>query len=245
MATLRSLVLESIRSQAASSIFIFGGPGTGKTLSVRAALSEVTNLIKRRKIDAHLVYVNAGQTRSPYYTMLEIVRQMGINAAPSGWQFARLKFEFERARDAKPTIIAVDEVDSLLYKEREPLIYYLNRQPYVTLVLISNSFSDVANLPARAKSSLQPIPLVFYPYNARQAGEILKERAKHAFKPGTVPADVLQAAAKAAGKLGDIRFGFNLLLLAGLAGEASRRSTVSIKDLNSFLSGLNEIFTTS
>jgi len=39
MRALRSLILESIRSQAASCIFIFGKPGTGKTLCVRAALS--------------------------------------------------------------------------------------------------------------------------------------------------------------------------------------------------------------
>lgn len=37
MRVLRSLILENIRSQAARCIFVFGKPGTGKTLCVRAA----------------------------------------------------------------------------------------------------------------------------------------------------------------------------------------------------------------
>ncbi len=72
---------------------------------------------------------------------------MGVDAPPSGWQFSILKYEFELVKDKKPTIIAVDEVDTLLYKEREPLIYYLNRQPYISLILISNQFSDLTNFP--------------------------------------------------------------------------------------------------
>jgi cell division control protein 6 len=189
-----------------------------------------------------VVYVNAGQTRSPYYTMLEILREMGVDAPPSGWQFSRLKYEFERVKDGKPTIIAVDEVDTLLYKEREPLIYYLNRQPYISLILISNQFSDLTNLPPRAKSSLQPIPLIFHPYSAEDVYLILKERVKHAFRSGVVEDGVLHAAAKAAEEIGDIRFGFNLLLLVGLAAEASDKRAVRMEDLEVFTSGLKVVF---
>ena len=242
MRALRSLILENIRSQAASCIFIFGKPGTGKTLCVRAALSELTRFLRRKGLMAHVAYVNAGQTRSPYYTMLEILRQMGVDAPPSGWQFSRLKYEFERAKDAKPTIIAVDEVDTLLYKEREPLIYYLNRQPHISLILISNQFSDLTNLPPRAKSSLQPIPIIFHPYSAKDAYLILKERVKHAFRPGTVEEEALHAAAQAVDEIGDIRFGFNLLLLAGLAAEASDKRTIRMQDLEPFTSSLKEVF---
>jgi Cdc6-like AAA superfamily ATPase len=174
--------------------------------------------------------------------MLEILRGMDVDAPPSGWQFSRLKYEFERVKDAKPTIIAVDEVDTLLFKEREPLIYYLNRQPYISLVLISNQFSDLTNLPPRAKSSLQPIPLIFHPYGPEDAYLILKGRVRHAFRPGAVEDEVLHAAAKAAAEIGDIRFGFNLLLLAGLAAEASDKRAVRIEDLNAFTTGLKEVF---
>jgi DNA replication protein DnaC len=54
MRALRALILENIRSQAVSCIFIFGKPGTGKTLCVRAALTELTKFLKRKKIAAHV-----------------------------------------------------------------------------------------------------------------------------------------------------------------------------------------------
>ena len=81
----------------------------------------------------------------------------------SGWQMTRLKQELERIIASTPVLIAIDEVDTLLFKEREPLVYYLNRLLNVTLVLVSNRFEDLSGLPERAKSSLQPIPVIFSP----------------------------------------------------------------------------------
>jgi hypothetical protein len=43
-------------------------------------------------------------------------------------------------------------------------------------------------------------------------------------------------------EIGDIRFGFNLLLLAGLAAEASDKTAVRMEDLKAFTSGLKEVF---
>jgi len=59
--------LESCRN-----IFIFGKPGTGKTLCVRYALDQLKSYAAEMRLDLGVVYVNAGRTRSPYYTMLEI-----------------------------------------------------------------------------------------------------------------------------------------------------------------------------
>ncbi len=53
----------------------------------------------------------------------------------------------------------------------------------------------------------------------------------------------MHATAKAAAEIGDIRFGFNLLLLAGLAAEASDKRAVRMEDLEAFTSGLKEVFT--
>ncbi len=49
--------------------------------------------------------------------------------------------------------MAIDEVDALLAKQREPLVYYLNRLPGTTLILISNGFQDLKRLPPREKVS--------------------------------------------------------------------------------------------
>ncbi|MBS7623839.1 hypothetical protein KEJ39_09270 [Candidatus Bathyarchaeota archaeon] len=103
---------------------------------------------------------------NPYFTLMEVVRQLGVAVPSSGWQMTRLKEELERIIAPVPVPVAIDEVDAILFKEREPLVYYLNRLPNVTLVLVSNRFEDLAGVPARAKSSLQPVPVIFPPHTA-------------------------------------------------------------------------------
>jgi len=200
-------------------VFVFGKPGTGKTLCVQYVLQRVREYAVSKSLDVLVVYVNVGKTRSPYFTLLEIVRAIGVNVSSSGWQFIRLKEEFERVRGCRPIVIALDEVESLVLKEREPLIYYLNRQPNVTLVLISNKFEDIARLPDRAKSTLQPLPVKFGAYTKEEAKQILAERVAKAFQPDVVPEWLLEGLGLVAEKRGDLRICFNVLLTAGLLAE--------------------------
>lgn len=57
----------------------------------------------------HAAYLNAGRTRNPYFTLLEIAKSMGVDAPVSGWQVSHLKMEFEGRRESEPMIVAVDE----------------------------------------------------------------------------------------------------------------------------------------
>ena len=175
--------------------------------------------VEAKNLDVLVVYVNVGKTRSPYFTFLEIVRAVGVDAPSSGWQFSRLKEEFERVKADKPIIIAIDEFESLIFKQREPLVYYLNRQPKVTLVLISNKFEDISGLPGRAKSSLQALPIEFEGYSKDVAKKILMERVEKAFQPSAVEEKFVDWLAEFPSKVGDIRVCFNILLTAGLLAE--------------------------
>ena len=183
-------------------------------------LDRTTAFVELKGLDVLVVYVkNGGKTRSPYFTLLEIVRKIGVRAPASGWQFSRLKQEFEKVRDDRPIVIAIDEFESLIFKQREPLIYYLNRQPKVTLILISNKFEDIAGLPKRAKSTLQPLPIKFDGYGSDVAKKILVERIEEAFQPGAVEEKFIDWLAEIPSEVGDIRICFNILLTAGLLAE--------------------------
>ena len=228
---LASVLSEVFRSRSCRNIFIFGEPGTGKTLCVRYALDQLKSYAAEMRLDLGVVYVNAGRTRSPYYTMLEIVRALGVDVPDVGWQFSRLKQAFEKIVTMKPVIIAVDEMEALIFKQREPLIYYLNRQRNTTLILISNKFSDVSALPPRAKSTLQPMVAKFNPYTPEEAEEILAERVEKAFQPNTIPRKILRKVAEAASKAGDIRVGFSILLTAGYLAERDGRGKIRLDDL--------------
>jgi cell division control protein 6 len=230
--SLSLLLAPALRGGAGRNVYIAGVPGTGKTLTVRYVLGQLKGHLRKAGLLMHVAYVNAGRTRSPYFTLLEIARSLGVDAPASGWQFSRLKMEFEARRGSEPMVVAIDEADALLFKVREPLIYYLNRQENMTLILITNRWDDLAGLPPRARSTLQLAPLIFKPYTAEEAKHILQERAVRAFKPGAVNDETLDEAAALAAEMHDIRVGFNLLLTAGLLAEAQARSRVDLVDLD-------------
>ncbi|MCK4424588.1 AAA family ATPase [Candidatus Bathyarchaeota archaeon] len=224
---------EIFRAGQARNLFIHGKPGTGKTVCIRHLLSEINRHTQQTNAPVMATYVNAGRTRTPYYTMLEIVKGLGLNVPDAGWQMFRLKQAFERLLRDKSIVIAIDEVDSIIFKEKEPLVYYLNRQPKTTLILLSNTVEDATQLPERALSTLQPRLLLLKPYTFEETKKILKERVEYAFQPGVISNKLLNKVAKIASKTGDIRLGFSLLLSAGHAAEVAGKSRIDAEDVQS------------
>jgi Cdc6-like AAA superfamily ATPase len=210
----------------ARNLFVYGEPGTGKTVCVTYVLKEVAKHAVEIGKPVQTAYVNAGKTRNPYYTMEEIVRQLGIKVPAAGWQTFRLKRVFEDLLATKSVLIAVDEVDSVLFKEKEPLVYYLSRQPRTTLILISNDVGDAVKLPKRALSTLQPILIPMAPYTKEETLEILKERIDQACTPGTFDPDALTFTAEATALMKDVRFGFRVLLTAASMAQKAGKQTV-------------------
>jgi Cdc6-like AAA superfamily ATPase len=173
--------------------------------------------------------------------MAEIVKQLGVNVPSAGWQMFRLKQAFEGLLTAKSLLIAVDEVDSILFKEKEPLVYYLSRQPKTTLILISNNVDDVVRLPERALSTLQPVLIYIEPYTREETTQILRERVERACKPNTIADKLLTIIAKTASDVGDVRFGFRVLLTAALLADTAQRQTIEAGDIASAFKDENRV----
>jgi cell division control protein 6 len=216
----------------ARNMFIWGRPGTGKTASVQYLLNEVQKHSIKTNSPVATAYVNTGRTRNPYYTLLEILKQLNISVPEVGWQFFRLKQAFENTLKEKSVLIAIDEVENILFKEKEPLIYYLNRQPKTTLILISNKLSQATQLPERCLSTLQPEMLLFNPYSENEAFQILKARVQKAFKPNVISDELLWTIANATEEMSDIRFGISMLLTAGQSAEQNQRASINNKDVD-------------
>jgi len=229
--TIATLMSELFSSGQARNLFIYGKPGTGKTVLVRYLLDEIAKHADETKLPILTVYVNAGKTRTPYYAMSEILKGLGVNIPCAGWQIFRLKRTFEQVTQARSTVIAIDEVDSIIFKEKEPLVYYLNRQPKTTLILISNRIEDAVNLPVRALSTLQPVLISLEPYALEQALTIIRERAEQALKPNTITEKLLNTIAKVACDKGDIRRGFHILLSAATLAEKARKQRIEASDI--------------
>jgi cell division control protein 6 len=229
--TIAALMSELFRSGQARNLFIYGKPGTGKTLCIRYLLDEISKYAVEFNSPILTTFVNAGKTRTPYYTMVDILKGLGITVPAAGWQMLRLKQCFEQLTHNRSIVIAIDEVDSIIFKEKEPLVYYLNRQPKTTLILISNRLEDAVQLPERALSTLQPRFMRLEPYTAKEAAKILHERVKQAFQPNVITDRQLDEIAKTTAEKGDIRLGFHVLLTAALLAEKAGKTGIEVEDV--------------
>ena len=110
----------------------------------------------------------------------------------------------------------MDEIDILLDKDGDGILYTLTRTDNVSVLSISN-FLDFKNLiKSRVNSSLNDKEIVFPPYGANQLSDILSERAQLAFNDDTLENDVIPlCSAMAAKEEGDARYALDLLKNAG------------------------------
>ncbi|WP_405316385.1 cell division control protein Cdc6, partial [Methanobrevibacter sp.] len=125
-------------------------------------------------------------------------------------------------------IVILDEIDILLDKDGDGILYTLTRTDNVAVLSISN-YLDFKNLiKSRVTSSLNDKEIVFPPYGADQLSDILSERAELSFNDDVLNGDVIPlCSAMAAKEEGDARYALDLLKNAGELAfdEASEKVT--------------------
>lgn len=212
-------------------LFIFGVPGSGKTVYVKHLLLALRKTAEDSRVPLGIAYVNCARTRTAYFTLVEVVKEFGATVPVCGVQEFRLKQAFESLLVDQAVVVCLDEVDGLPPKAREQLVYYLNRQPNTTLILVSNQLRDASAFGPRVLSTLQPVVLTMDPYTAEEAQTILKERVEQAFYPDTIKDKLLLEVAHVVAEKGDIRMGFAILLTAGYLAETQGHKELRLKDI--------------
>ena len=89
-----SLLFEKLGIEAPKGVLLYGPPGTGKTLLAKAVANES---------NAHFISISGPEIMSKFY----------------GESEARLREIFKEAREKAPSIIFVDEIDSIAPKREE------------------------------------------------------------------------------------------------------------------------------
>lgn len=224
-----SVVLRT--GSSGSNLFIIGPPGTGKKYCVRWVLDELEQYIEKHKSPVKVVYVNAGKTRTSYFTLMKVLMGLGASVPESGYQNFRLKQAYQKIIENHQVIIAIDEFEVLIRKEKEPLVYYLSRQPNTTLILISNKWEDLFDLPEKARSSLMLDDLSFESYCEEEILRNLKEKVAEAFYTNVFSEEALNLIANVAFILKDLRIGIKLLYQLGEQIEGSGENYVDIDDV--------------
>lgn len=171
-------ILKYEKTHIPTNIFAFGSRGCGKTLTVKY----LQRLFQASEGDARILYVNARENNTSFKMFAHI-----LGVPPRGVSLSEL-FDRFRREHATPTVLILDEVDFISEKDRHKEILYLMSRcsENYMLIMLANNPKFQADIDARTKSSLNPIPLHFKNYDAMQIREILERRAKrglHTYSP--------------------------------------------------------------
>jgi cell division control protein 6 len=147
---------------------------------------------------------------------------------------------FEAIDSVEQTVILiVDEIDSLVQKAGDEILYTLTRingdlkRSKLSLIGITNDLGFIDRLDPRVRSSLGEEEMIFPPYNAVQLQDILKERLSLAANKEAVSDGVVaKCAALAAQEHGDARRALDLLRVSGELAERAGESKILISHVD-------------
>ncbi len=218
---------------------IFGKTGTGKTASVKFLGKEI------QKADSEFnrvtfIYMNCEVVDTQYGVLQNIgnrfIGDFDERIPFTGWSTERV-YNILREKideDSKVAIIVLDEIDKLVYKSGDDVLYHLSKinddleNAKVSLIGISNDLKFTEFLDPRVRSRLGEEKMVFPPYNAEQLKDILYQRSQLAFNDGILENGVLPlCAALAAQEHGDARRALDLLRVAAELAERSSDEKVT------------------
>jgi archaeal cell division control protein 6 len=224
-----------------TNIFVFGKPGTGKTVTLKFVLNELTEYSDRAKC----LYINCFETGTRHSILAKATNAFGYAIPHRGFGAEEIYERFVALIKSKQfvPIIVFDEAEQLLRdEETKKLLYDLSRlgeqkKVFLGMVFISNDEFFLSQLDDRVRSSLQSSTIKFEQYAPSQLKEILNERVKYAFHSNALEEEVVPlCAAHSAKNGGDARIAINILLKAGRLAEKEGSKKVMIKHVrNSFM----------
>jgi len=224
---LASILSPALKGNKISNLFIYGKTGSGKTLVTKYVASELEKQSNKIKT----FYLNCKMKRvadTEYRLIAELSRMLGCSIPPTGLPTDEIYRKFYEAIDLeeKNIILILDEIDALVKKIGDDVIYNLTRinqelkKAKISFIGISNDITFTETLDPRVRSSLSEEEILFPPYNATQLKDILTQRTKEAFAEGTLESTVIpKCAALAAQEHGDARKALDLLRLAAEIAE--------------------------
>ena len=239
-----NILAPALRLEAPSNLFLYGKTGTGKTLTIKHVLGSMAQVAKKNNIKLKPIYVNCKLKRvadTEYRLIAQLVKEFGDEVPSTGLPTDEVYNVFYRLvdREKKNVLLVLDEIDQLTRKMGDEVLYNLTRinselrNSHICLIGVSNNLVFAENLDPRVKSSLSEEEIIFPPYNAIQIQEILRGRAKKAFKEGVVEQGLIEkCSAFAAREHGDVRRAIDLMRVAAEVARRSGSPTISISHLD-------------
>jgi cell division control protein 6 len=239
-----NILAPCLKLEKPSNIFIYGKTGTGKTLTIKHVTNHISEISKQNNIPLKVVYLNCKLKKvadTEYRLVAQLIREFGEDIPSTGLPTVDVYKSFFRIIDGKKQLILLilDEIDQLVLKTGDEILYNLVRineelhNAQLAIAGLSNDLMFIDRLDPRVRSSLSEEELLFPPYNAIQIQEILRQRAKEAFKDSTLEEGVLEkCSAYAAREHGDARRALELLRVSAEVAERKGNKTVKIEHID-------------
>jgi cell division control protein 6 len=234
---LAAVLSPALRGGTPSNAFVYGKTGTGKTVVTKYVGKELVKKGEETNKKIHFIYINCEVVDTQYRLLQNIanhfINEWNEHIPFTGWPTDEVYSKLCTMLDNEEgvTVVVLDEVDKL---KGDEALYTLTRindnlnKAKVSVIGISNDLKFTEFLDPRVKSSLGEENIIFYPYDAKQLQDILKDRANRALKPGSLDDDVIPlCAALAAQEHGDARRALDLLRVSVELAERNNASKVS------------------
>ena len=233
-----------LKQERSSNLFIYGNTGSGKTLTIKHVIENLTEIATSKDIPLKIIYSNCKLKRvsdTEYRLIAHLSSFFGRSLPSTGLPTDEVYKVFYDSleKEKKTLLIVLDEADQLIKKAGDNILYNLTRinedlkNSQISIVGISNDTTFMEQIDPRVKSSLSEEDIFFSPYNALEMQSILKDRATKALKQGALGEGVIEkCAAYAAREHGDARKAIELLRVAGETAERANNKSVSTEHLD-------------
>lgn len=241
------LISNLLKGYRSSNLFIYGKPGTGKTAVTRYVVKKFLEAASGYGKKINVSYVNCRLAGTEYRIVYNIATDMRLTIPFTGLSTEEA---FNRVlekvyNDDLPFLLILDEIDSLVTRYGDKLLYMLTRFntgrkqiPYM-IIGISNNLMFKEYLDPRVLSSLSEDEIVFKPYKSNELEKIVRDRVNIAFYDNVVDDEAIKLVAALSGaEHGDARKAIDLIRVAGEIAEVNSDKKVTAEHVRKAYSNI-------
>jgi len=217
---LRETIRPLVDGNQARHAFIHGPTGTGKTCTSRYISDGIASEVGA----INSVYINCWENSSRYAVLYKILELLGsaLTAHRKGSAPDQLIVVLRKKLEESGLVVMLDEVDAL---SDFSVLYDLILLEKVSILMISNKDTALADVDERIRSRLSSMENILYPqYSRDEMIDILRDRADLGIMPDKVPGGLLKRIAEKSN--GDARAALSMLRVCAEKAESGDLETI-------------------
>jgi archaeal cell division control protein 6 len=198
--------------------WIYGPSGSGKTTVAKHVLAAA-----EKEQGIRSIYINCFENCTLHSIMDKIVCEQKILGAEKISTVFKLE-RFTKFIEGKPFILVLDEIDLVMPKDRNLILYNLCDFSLMGLICISVDQKSLNSLDERVRSRLNPRLIEFQNYPLETLKQILQQRAEASLAADSLHPSIIDKICSMSN--GNARTGLSVLRNAAIIAESEKSSAI-------------------